>query len=152
MRYWRGHGVHSPFVYNMVRKVFMARTVVGADTSIADMLVKAKATSKHTAVQIQNLCDYCGYSSAKIFESNEEINCDLIIFDKATGEQTITEGLKKLNPIEHKAAIILAPHSSKARHKICSTIIEQHSGISIDKFSMLILLFDDTYQKQHYKI
>ncbi len=28
-RYFRGHGVHSPYVYAIVRKVFMRSTLIG---------------------------------------------------------------------------------------------------------------------------
>lgn len=40
MRHFRGHGVHSPFVYAIVRQVLMRRTLLGADTSLRDALLR----------------------------------------------------------------------------------------------------------------
>ena len=60
MRHFRGHGVHSPFVYAIVRQVLMRRTLLGADTSLRDALLRA-GVGMRRATELQNLMTHCGY-------------------------------------------------------------------------------------------
>ena len=54
-RYFRGHGVHSPFVYAVVRQVFMRSRLFpeGATGLYYELL--ARGISQRRAVQLQNL-------------------------------------------------------------------------------------------------
>ena len=38
-RYFRGHGVHSPFVYDLVRHVFMRAELLPGDRSLYEALL-----------------------------------------------------------------------------------------------------------------
>ena len=38
VRHWRGHGIHSPFMYGIVRNVFMKSKITGPDTRLYDEL------------------------------------------------------------------------------------------------------------------
>ncbi|MBO5983755.1 MAG: hypothetical protein J6P90_01890, partial [Rikenellaceae bacterium] len=39
-RYFRGHGVHSPFVYAIVRQVFMRSTFISDERKLYNALIK----------------------------------------------------------------------------------------------------------------
>ena len=53
-RYFRGHGVHSPFVYDIVRSVFMRDDLLPGRRDLYDALLTA-GVSRRRAVQLQNL-------------------------------------------------------------------------------------------------
>ena len=62
VRHYRGHGVHSPFVYSLVRQVFMRRRVEGSNTALyADLVLRH--VSRRRATQLQNLYTHCGYEN-----------------------------------------------------------------------------------------
>ena len=51
-RYFRGHGVHSPFVYAIVRQVFMQSKPVAEDELLASFL--EAGIPRKRAVQLRN--------------------------------------------------------------------------------------------------
>lgn len=62
VRHWRGHGIHSPFMYGIVRNVFMKSKITGPDTRLYDELRRERIGRKH-AVKIQNLYAHCRMES-----------------------------------------------------------------------------------------
>ena len=59
-RYFRGHGVHSPYIYDIVRKVFMRHDLMEGDHALYEALLGA-GIRKHDAVQLQNLAFHCHF-------------------------------------------------------------------------------------------
>ena len=155
LRHWRGHGVHSPFVYNMVRTAFMSRKVNGEDFSLYTQLCSRRMAGRRTSATLQNMFTYCGYSKALFIsdgELPENINHSLIIFDKEDSLELIQQTIAAIGEQQHCAIMIMNPHKDRLRHKKCNSLVESHKGVSIDKRSSLILFFDKTYRKQHYKL
>ena len=72
VRHYRGHGVHSPFVYSLVRQVFMRRRVEGEDTALYTELI-LRNVSRRRATQLQNLYSHCGYENYLIADA--EVMC-----------------------------------------------------------------------------
>ena len=58
VHHWRGHGIHSPFMYGIVRNVFMKSRVVGPDRRLYEVLRRDGIEQKQ-AVKIQNLYTHC---------------------------------------------------------------------------------------------
>ena len=46
VRHWRGHGIHSPFMYGIVRNVFMKSKITGPDTRLYDELRRERIGRK----------------------------------------------------------------------------------------------------------
>ena len=58
VRHWRGHGIHSPFMYGIVRNVFMKSRITGGDTALYEAL-RGERIGKKNAVKLQNLYTHC---------------------------------------------------------------------------------------------
>lgn len=74
-RFFRGHGVHSPFVYAIVRQVFMKTELAEGDRSLYAAL-RERDVNERRAVQLQNLFIHCGYNR---FGMNRATEADLCI-------------------------------------------------------------------------
>lgn len=59
LRHWRGKGVHSPFMYGVVRGVFLKSRLSGPEHRLYDELL-GRGVRKKDAVVLQNLYGYCG--------------------------------------------------------------------------------------------
>ncbi len=147
-KHFRGHGVHSPFVYNMVRKVFMRRGKLLDDNhALFDTLV-ATGISRRRAAELQNAMIYCDATTFAID------NSDCIAEFNIVTEQF---PLNALHEVAKRAAeqrvtlIIVSPYKTRERNDVCNAIIEQHTSTSIDNRAYLILL-NNHLPKQHFRL
>lgn len=150
IRYWRGHGVHSPYVYAIVREVFMCRKLKSEQRDLYDRLI-ALGTSKRCACELQNLMGHCHYSTFGI-------DCDI---EQMEGYDMVFASLQcnndTLQAMAHKATelrmtlCILAPAHNHSRHACCKTLINNHRCTSIDNRDYL-LLFNNHLPKQEFEL
>lgn len=70
-RHFRGHGVHSPFVYGLVREAFMFHRLRDGEHCLYDALRRVGIFHRR-AVQLQNAFLYCGYRTFAICEGKAE--------------------------------------------------------------------------------
>ncbi len=146
-RYFRGHGVHSPYVYSIVRQVFMRRDLMASRHDLYDELLALGAPMRR-AIQLQNLMIHCGYATYAINALPE--GCPYAILTSEVGESetlALVEEAKRL-----QATLVLSrPYDCRERTKLCNRIIEQHRCTSIDNRGYLIL-FHNHLPKQHFKL
>lgn len=145
-RFFRGHGVHSPFVYAIVRQVFMKTELAEGDRSLYAAL-RGRDVNERRAVQLQNLFIHCGYNR---FGMNRATEADLCI---ATAD-TPTDRLPQLAEAarrEGATLCIMEPYADVERRNCCRRLAAEHPSTSIDNRGYL-LLFNGTLPKQHFKL
>ena len=145
-RFFRGHGVHSPFVYAIVRQVFMKTELAEGDRSLYAAL-RERGVNERRAVQLQNLFIHCGYNR---FGMNRATEADLCI---ATAD-TPTDRLPQLAEAarrEGATLCIMEPYADVERRNCCRRLAAEHPSTSIDNRGYL-LLFNGTLPKQHFKL
>ena len=149
-RYWRGHGVHSPFVYSIVRQVFMTKVIKGDNCELMNALLD-NGVAKRRSIELQNLFEHCKYSTYAIDIAPEKIeSCDLII-------STLQAGNDILSPLAQRAKelgttlCIISPSYDFARNKVCKALVEAHPCTSIDNRGYL-LLFNNHLPKQVFEL
>ena len=152
VRHYRGHGVHSPFVYALVRKVFMRRGVESDDRTLyADLMLRR--VSRRRATQLQNLYTHCGY--ANYLFADEQTNAldgvELCIIPR---EYQI-EQLERLTAEAHRThttLCILAPRDERDRSRQCRRLVSEHNGTSVDNRGYLLLFNVEGLPKQHFSL
>lgn len=145
-RYFRGHGVHSPFVYGLVRQVFMSRRFRTDERTLYDML-RRLGLSHRRARQLQNLADYCGYRS---FGTDRAAECDLAIVTRTCDSAAIPL-LAAEAAASGTTLAILCPYDSRERQRQCAAAVAAHRSTSVDNRGYL-LLFNNHLPKQHFKL
>ena len=145
-RHFRGHGVHSPFVYDVVRKVFMQKRMVGESRDLYTAL-RQRNIAERRCVQLQNLVAHCGYERWSI-DSMEA--CDLIVCTLDTPH----DALKRYACFaqeHHITLCIIEPYRSSQRWEVCREILDNHSSTTIDNRAY-VLVFNNHLPKQRYTL
>ena len=149
-RYFRGHGVHSPFVYAIVRGVFMQSSLLGEERALYYALI-AKGVARRRAIQLQNLMHHLHYDTFCIDPQGTECdNCQMII-------STIEQPSAMLPSLAQKAQeygqtlCIIAPSLDRERDTICNSIVASHPCTSVDNRGYL-LLFNNHLPKQKFRL
>ena len=151
-RYFRGHGVHSPFVYSLVRQVFMRRRVEGADTALYTELL-LRHVSRRRATQLQNLYSHCGYENY-LFADSLPMALDGVELCIVPRECSVEE-LHLLTDEAQRTQTtlcILAPRDERARNRQCRRLVSEHHGTSVDNRGYLLLFNVEGLPKQHFSL
>lgn len=145
-RYFRGHGVHSPYIYNIVRQVFMRRTFIRDQHPLYDALCAMGCSAKR-AMQIENLATHCNYATWSI---DSHTSSELVILTTTTRHDAFEE-------YAHYAATtgatlcIMLPYDNAQRWSECKRLIEAHPSTTVDNRAYL-LLFNNHLPKQRFRL
>ena len=149
-RYFRGHGVHSPYVYSIVRQVFMVSHLIGNEHSLYEALL-LKGVGKKRAIQLQNLARHCQYERVGIDCAVEEFShYDMVIVTtNISPEQLPTMALEARE--QRITLCVMMPSLSRERDTMCRRLVEEHPSTSVDNRGYL-LLFNNHLPKQIFKL
>lgn len=158
--HWRGHGIHSPLVYSLVRNVFMNSSAAEGDTALYDELI-LRGVRKSIARRIHILYYFSDYVSFTIDDVSLQAGGDPgdSVRTGFTGRclHVITPMTKpedaKISPFPPEEGTLCVITGRSARKKrICRKMVDNHSGISIDSRSFFLYFYARPERKQHYKI
>lgn len=144
-RYFRGHGVHSPFVYDIVRSVFMRETLLPGDRALYDALLGA-GVSRRRAVQLQNLAIHCGYRTFGLNRADAE----LCIATRSLSRAETLALVREATAAGHTVAV-MSPYDGRERQALCRQIVAAHRATTVDNRGYL-LVFNHNLPKQHFRI
>ncbi len=156
IKHFRGHGVHSPFVYSLVRQVFMKYKFSSTDRSLYNGL-RSEDCDKKTSRQLQNLYNHCSYSTFFILNHsnhstyNSDITSDIIVISSSIDTHQIDEILESsLN--SGTPVVVIYPRNNKKRLKTCLTHIDSDKYLTIDNRRFMLFYCDNKLPRQHFKL
>lgn len=149
-RHFRGHGVHSPFVYAIVRQVFMCSGFLNEERDVYNALL-SQGIAKRRARELQNLVVHCKYGVVGVdCPIDEFVKSDMVVVTT----DVATESLQSLAQAATEAKItlcIMSPSLDRERDDACKAIVKEHRCTSIDNRGYL-LLFNNYLPKQIFRL
>ena len=154
IRHFRGRGIHSPFVYYLVRKSLMKWRVTGGNTELYKKLTELHL-HRRMAMQLQNVHEYCHLSEFEIItEYREGIMYDPHKFYLTHPKLNIDElclAVKEIEDVKGSVAV-LYPRYNKARFIYCKRMFKRGEFLSIDNKRYILFFFNGRVPKQHYRL
>lgn len=145
-RYFRGHGVHSPFVYALVREVFMAHGPISGEHDLRDALL-ARGVAPRRALELQNLMAHCGYRTFRL----DEAGAELCVATRALSTAGTLELIRRA-AVDGSTVAVLEPYADRDRMRLCGAIVAGHGSTSVDNRGYLLVFNTKRTPKQHFKI
>ena len=146
-RHFRGHGVHSPFVYDVVRHVFMRSTLMTDEHSLYDALLGVGVVERR-AVQLQNLATHCAVGQWSV-DSIADGDA-LVVVSLSTSFESFERYAAEAR--ERGAILcIMSPYYNAQRWEACRRIVDAHPSTVVDNRAYL-LLFNNHLPRQRYKL
>lgn len=130
VRNFRGHNVHSPFTYALIRGAILPRRLSGTDDTFYRAALSA-GLPRRAAIRLQNLRDHCPDHRWIV------VDADQTPPDPQAGKSI---------------RCILHPRLTKNRFETCRKLIAAHPGTSIDNRAYILLFDDAGLSKKHYKL
>lgn len=148
IKHYRGHGVHSPYVYNLVRKVFMCKALPqDRENLLYKALVDCNVPVRR-AVELQNMLYHCEAESFSIDSTTALGQLHI-----ATTPQPLSEYEKLLAEAAKQGTtvVVLNPYLNREHRTTCAELIMRHHSTSVDNRGYIIF-FNNHLPKQHYKL
>ncbi len=145
IRHFRGHGVHSPYIYGMVRKIFTEHkdSNVQYDSDLANILTE-NGLSKKRSCELARIADYCNFTR---FEVDSLEPCDMVILSQKIDPQR-KEEITRVASERGTAIVVVKPY---LHIELSNRLLKRHISTSIDRYDYLILL-NNHLPKQHFRL
>ncbi len=146
IRHFRGHGVHSPYVYSMVRRIFTKRSRANEpyDSDLAEVL-QANGLSKRRSRELARVAAYCQFSTFEL--DTISASCDLAVVTSGAGSEATKEIVRRAKELS-RAVVLLKPYSQIA---LANELLKNHISTSLDRHDYLLLL-NNHLPKQHFRL
>jgi hypothetical protein len=131
IRHWHGHGIHSPFVYGLVRAVFTGGCRLGEQRDLYNIM-RSKGLRRKMARQLQNLASHCGMWW-------EEGMCIVMPCDHVPTE-----------PDGDTTFVVVAPYRNSDRINACMSA--SGGRLTVDTRRFFIIFNNRQLPHQHFKI
>ncbi len=159
LRHFRGRSIHSPFLYSLVRHVFMAGQVIGPERDLYDAL-RLIGVGHKQSVLLQNLYTHTGLNAYTLLGPGlpsggigptHPGGHNLCILLPGVSLRVLMQASERASE-QQDTLVVLAPHLTRRSREAVRSIRHRRPCLSIDRCNLQICVFDRKLQPQHYRI
>lgn len=147
-RHSRGYGVHSPFLYKVVREAMMPRKVATTDTKLRGELVTVGVDGR-TAVRLQNYLSLVGYTRWAINKAEEVTEGTLFVATPDCPHEVVKQIAERCQEGNAMATLCIIHRRGRTEKKWRREFVGAHKGMSAEKPRFTLLFFNPALPKQH---
>ncbi len=140
--------MHSPFVYSLVREVFLSKVLLSDSSELFDTLLR-HGVAKRTALDIANLVIHCDYSSWSV-DDGEETQCQILILLSSDSTTQIKRSIQAAH-LSGTTVVIVQPNATSELRAMCDLIIGEHRSTIVEKQGYMII-FNNYLPKQYFRL
>ena len=152
IKYWRGYGVHSPFMYRMVRQALMKHRVLDTK-ALAEIDFKSLGICNRERTMIRNIFVINQYKDFQVADAQTSLTSEtLYLVPLKCSDQTINQLVSQINDQTNCGIIFGNTNRSHKRYDRCKSIAKKLNCVSLALHCMFAIFIDRGLKKQHYRM
>lgn len=153
IKHFRGRAVHSPFMYQIVRKALMVRSkrLTVHEKKMYYFFI-ANGFNERSSRQLMRLYTYLEFENYAVYKDGYSGE-DFIILFPQMGETEVEELSKQICE-EHRLAcgVINNIYGNSEAHSLWDYMVKNIDAVTVDLFNVGVVFFCEDLQKQNYKM
>ncbi|MCD7963504.1 MAG: hypothetical protein LUF90_08165 [Rikenellaceae bacterium] len=146
--HWRGHGIHSPFIYGMVREIISKKDYRGKETILPDT-----DFSKSDRYLLDSIKNYLGYKLCYCLEDMNPKEKTIYVVTSGTKSKIIRRLYEKCQEEKAECCIaVLHAVRSKNIFYLCKELSSKNECVVLDFHKNIFFLFHNDLNNKHYRI
>ncbi|MBQ2247900.1 MAG: hypothetical protein II323_03990 [Tidjanibacter sp.] len=145
LRHRRGYGIHSPYLYRIIREGLMLRKINGTQRDLFEEL-REKGVGRRTAIRLQNLCKLEDFESWAI---DGCADCRSLLVATEHCPIELVEQMMASATANSSTLVLLHSAFNCQRRRECRVLAEKHHSMSASNLQMTLLFNAAGLTKQH---
>lgn len=150
VNHWRGHGIHSPFMYRFVREVIVKRKPGCSPNKLPEGILRHNLLKKDMLLA-RNIYEYLGYDRCIVAGEAPVQDRTLCLAPSDISTEIIEQALLQAEDLEC-CVTILGVNKSHEKYKLCRRVMREKRCVGVDIYRTYIFFFDNRLQKQNYRL
>jgi hypothetical protein len=152
IKYWRGYGVHSPFMYHLVRNALMRHRLID-NTALSQTDFKSLGICQREQTMIKNIYVTNNYTQFKIVTTDTQPESDtLYLIPLKCDDSIIGLFFSRIAQLDNCGIIFGNTNRSHKRYNKCKSIVQRLNCVSLTLHCMFIIFIGEGLKKQHYRM
>ncbi len=141
LRHFRGHGVHSPYIYQIKREIFMRKKLIEPQNLSLIQALEALNVSRQVVVELHNIYTHCGYEGFAVDPKGASDKPFIVLTQPCSDEWKAS--------VEQSGTTVVLLGLRQWGRACLDHIIAKHPSTTVERRDYL-LIFNNHLPKQHF--